>query len=165
MKKLSARWMPRLLIMGHNKRDVWRFQNNVWKCFDVIQMNFCVDSLLWTKHGFTPETKEQSKQWISSNEPAPKKAKTVKSVGKVKATVFWDTRSIIHIDYLTSKQTINGDYYALLDRLNNILKKKRPHLAKKKVLIKTMHKFTCPAPMGKFNSVTNCFPFQHIRQI
>ena len=33
------------------------------------------------------------------------------------------------------KQTINGDYYAvLLDRFNNILKKKRPHPAKKKVL-------------------------------
>ena len=64
----------------------------------------------------------------------PKKAKTIKSVGKVMATIFWDTRSIIDIDYLTSKQTINGDYYALLDRFNNILKKKRPHLAKKKVL-------------------------------
>ena len=30
---------------------VWRFRNNVWRCFNVIQMNFCVDSLLWTKHG------------------------------------------------------------------------------------------------------------------
>ena len=29
---------------------VWRFQNTVWRCFNVIQMNFCVDSLLWTKH-------------------------------------------------------------------------------------------------------------------
>ena len=31
---------------------------------------------------------------------------------------FWDARGIIHIDYLLSKQTINGDYYAaLLSRL------------------------------------------------
>ena len=29
---------------------VWRFQNNVWRCFNIIQ-NFCVDSLLWMKHG------------------------------------------------------------------------------------------------------------------
>ena len=50
MKKLSARWVLRLLTVNH-KRDVWRFQNNVWRCFNVIQMNFCVDSLLWTKHG------------------------------------------------------------------------------------------------------------------
>jgi len=49
-------------------------------------------------------------------------------------TVFWDARGIIHIDYLPSTQMINGDYYAaLLNHFNNILKKKRPHLAKKKV--------------------------------
>jgi len=36
---------------------------------------------------------------------------------------------------LPSVQTINDDYYAgLLDCFNNILKKKRSHLAKKKVL-------------------------------
>jgi len=72
---------------------------------------------------FTSETKKQSKQWTSSDEPALKKVKTVKSAGKMMATVFWDARGIIHIDYLSSKQTINGDY-AALDRFNNILKKK-----------------------------------------
>jgi len=41
------------------------------------------------------------------------------------ATVFWDARGIIHIDYLSSKKMINGDYYAaLLDHFNHILKKK-----------------------------------------
>ena len=68
-------------------------------------------------------------------------------------TVFWDARGIIHIDYLPSKQTINGDYIALLDRFNNILKKKRPHLAKKKVLFHqdNARVHTCPAPMAKLN--------------
>ena len=76
-------------------------------------------------HYVTPKTKEQSKQWTSLGEPASKKAKTVKSAGKVMATVFWDARGIIHIDYLPSKQTINGDYYAgLLDCFNNIFKEK-----------------------------------------
>jgi len=68
-------------------------------------------------------------------------------------TVFWDVRSIIHIDYLPSKQ-INGDYYAaLLDRFNNILKKKRLHLAKKKMLFHqdNTQVHTCPVPMAKFN--------------
>ena len=46
------------------------------------------------------------------------------------------------------------DYYAaLLDRFNNILKKKRPHLAKKKVLFHqdNAQVHTCPASMVKFN--------------
>ena len=77
----------------------------------------------------------------------------MESAGKVMATVFWDTRGIIHIDYLPSKQTINGDYYtALLVRFNTF-KKKRSHLAKKKVLFhqNNARVHTCPAPMAKFN--------------
>jgi len=77
-----------------------------------------------------------------------------KSTGKVMATVFWDARGIIHIDYFPLKQTINGDYYAaLLDSFNNILKKKHPHLAKKKMLFHqdNAQVHTCSAPMAKFN--------------
>jgi len=51
---------------------------------------------------------------------------------------------------------INGDYYvALLDHFNNILKKKRLHLAKKKVLFHqdNARVHTCPAPMAKFNEL------------
>jgi hypothetical protein len=50
-------------------------------------------------HHFTPETKEQSKQWTERGESAPKE-KTVPSAGKVKASVFWDAHGIIFIDYL-----------------------------------------------------------------
>lgn len=39
-----------------------------------------------------------------------KKAKTVRSTGKVMATVFWDAQGIIYYrgDYLTKGQTITG---------------------------------------------------------
>lgn len=51
------------------------------------------------------------------------------------ATVFWDSRGIIFTDYLEKGRTITGQYYAdLLDRFDAELMKKRPHLAKKKVL-------------------------------
>jgi len=75
-----------------------------------------------------------------------------RKIGKVMATVFWNACGIIHIDYFPSKQTINGDYCAaLLGRFNNILKKKRPHLTKKKVLFYQDNGFIYPAPMAKFN--------------
>ena len=58
------------------------------------------------------------------------------SANEVMATVFWDARGVIHIDYLQKGRTINGEYYTnLLDRFNEDLKKKRPHLAKKKVIL------------------------------
>ena len=44
--------------------------------------------------------------WTRPGESAPKKAKTVPSAGKVKATIFWDSHGIILIDYLQKGKTI-----------------------------------------------------------
>jgi histone-lysine N-methyltransferase SETMAR len=86
-------------------------------------------------HLYTPETKEQSKQWVPSGESAPKKAKTVPSAGKVMATVFWDSQAIILINYLEKGKIITGAPYSLLlDRLKTKLQEKCPRLAHKKIL-------------------------------
>ena len=50
-------------------------------------------------------------QWKHSNSPAPKKAKVVSSAGKVMASVFWDTKGIVFINYLQKGKTINGVDY------------------------------------------------------
>ena len=87
------------------------------------------------------ETKEQSKQWTEKGESAPKKA--VPSADKIMASVFWDARGIIFIDYLQKGRTINGEYYAnLLQRLDDEIKEKRPHLAKKKVLFHPLSRWS-----------------------
>ena len=49
-------------------------------------------------------------------------------------SVFWDAREIIFNDFIQEGKTIYSEYYAnLLQRLNYEIKKKWPHLAKKKV--------------------------------
>ena len=104
-------------------------------------------------HHYTPEIKEQSKQRISK----AKKAKTVKSADKVMATVFWDARGIIHIDYLQKGKTVNGEYYCkLLDHFNDVLKEKRPHMAKKKVLFHqdNARVHTCVVVMAKIHELS-----------
>ena len=85
---------------------MWRFQNNVWRCFNIkwisMSIHYCgrnMDPCIY----FTSKTKKQSKQWISPDESASKKAKTVKLAGKVMATIFWDARGIIH--YQSSVET------------------------------------------------------------
>ena len=51
------------------------------------------------------------------------------------ASVFWDAHGILFIDYLEEGKTITSDYYmALLDQLSAEIKKKLPHLQKKRVL-------------------------------
>ena len=77
MKKLSARWVSRLLTVDHKRRVISK------QCLEMFQRNpdeflhqFITVDETWI-HYFTPETKKQSKQWTSLGEPASKKTKTV----------------------------------------------------------------------------------------
>lgn len=135
MRKLCARWVPRLLTSDNKLKRVSTSKSCLEKMErhdDFFRRLITVDET-WVHH-YTPETKRQSMQWIAVGEPAPKKAKTVASSGKVLATVFWDARGIILIDYLQQGRTITGEYYAnLLDQLKDCVLEKRPHLSKKKI--------------------------------
>ena len=46
-------------------------------------------------HHYTPEFKQQSKQWTEAGCSAPKKTRSVPSAGKVIASVFWDAEGIL----------------------------------------------------------------------
>ena len=93
-------------------------------------------------HHYTPESKQQSKQWAEAGCSAPKKTRSVPSVGKViMASVFWDAEGILFIDYLEKGKKLTGEYYSnLLTRLNEKMHEKRPGLQKKKSsFLRTMH--------------------------
>ena len=77
MRKLSARWVPRLLTIDHKRERVTISK----ECLAMFNRNpneflrrFVTVDETWIHHN-TPETKEQSKQWVSPGEHAPKKAK------------------------------------------------------------------------------------------
>ena len=63
-------------LYGSISTTMWWFQNNVWRCFNVIQMNFCIDSLLWwnmdplfhTRDEGTVKTMDFNNEWTSSEE-------------------------------------------------------------------------------------------------
>ena len=71
-------------------------------CLDRFQQNkmdfkrrFITVDETWIHH-YTPERKEQSKQWIKTGRSAPKKAKRVPSAGKVMATVFLGLQKLFY---------------------------------------------------------------------
>ena len=145
--------MLRLFSEGNNKRNhvvdseatLALFRRNPDK---FLRRYITVDGT-WIRH-YTPQTKEKPKQWIFEGERAAKKAKTVKSAGKVMATVFWNARGIIYIDYLEKRQTITGAYHAtILHRLSEEIKKKCPLL--KKILFHqdNARVHTCAISMAK----------------
>ena len=137
MRKLSARLVPRLLTVDqkHTRHTLSHTNLNL---FEEDPANFLKRFVTmdetWVHH-FTPEAKQQLKQWKHPGSPPPKKAKTVPSAGKVMASVFWDADGILLINYLQKGQKINGTYYAsLLTQLREKIKFKHRRKLTKGVL-------------------------------
>ncbi|XP_029155672.1 uncharacterized protein LOC114928587 [Nylanderia fulva] len=146
MRKLSARWVPRLLTLDQ-KRVRMNISNALLAQFRRNKSEFwrrliTVDET-WIHH-YTPETKYSPNSGLQRRNRLQKKQKLFFSAGKVMATVFWDSHGVILIDYLQKGKTITKAYYAsLLDKLKEELAGKRPHLQKKKsCFTKTTHRLT-----------------------
>jgi len=65
-------------------------------------------------HYLTLKRKRSSTQWHHPGSPKPKKVKTTFSAGKVTATIFWDPKGVLYVDFLTEHRTINAEYYSAL---------------------------------------------------
>jgi hypothetical protein len=50
-------------------------------------------------------------EWCHKGSPSPKEFKTQLSGGKFKASVFWDSKGVIHVDFLPHGVTINAQHY------------------------------------------------------
>jgi histone-lysine N-methyltransferase SETMAR len=93
---------------------------------DFLDRLITVDET-WLHH-YDPLSKEQSKQWLPRGSNPPLKAKVVPSAGKVMATLYWDSKGVIHVDYLDQGATINAKYYShlLKNEVRNALRRNRP---------------------------------------
>ena len=101
MKKFCARWMPRLLT-ADLKRTRMKISEQCLERFNKTKTDFvrrCIAMDETWIHHYTPESKQQSKQWTQGGCSAPKKTRSVPSAGKVMALVFWDAEGILFIDY------------------------------------------------------------------
>jgi len=146
MKKLCARWVPRLLT-ADQKRTRMKISEQCLERFNKNKTDFVCRFITmdetWIYH-YTPESKPQSKQWTEAGCSVPKKTRSVPSAGKVMASVFWDAEGILFIDYLEKGKTITREYYSnLLTGLDIKIRDKRPGLQKKKNHLSS-EQCTCP---------------------
>ena len=75
MRKLSARWVSRLLTVDQ-KRVRMNIFNGLLAQFRRNKSEFWLRLITLDEtriHHYTPETKIQSKEWITNGEPVPKK--------------------------------------------------------------------------------------------
>ncbi|UYV73796.1 hypothetical protein LAZ67_11000937 [Cordylochernes scorpioides] len=76
---------------------------------------------------YDPKTKRQSAEWKSKNSPQAKKTRKVPSKIKTMLITFFDSRGIIHKEFVPAGQTIAGEYYLnVLKRLIARIRRIRP---------------------------------------
>jgi histone-lysine N-methyltransferase SETMAR len=65
-------------------------------------------------------------QWRHKASPTPKKFRVEQSAGKVMATVFWDEKGLLLLEFMPQKTTITGQTYAnKITALREAIKEKR----------------------------------------
>ena len=137
MRKLTACWVPKSLSDEQmaTRASVCSALLKRFRSKDDFLLRLVTVDETWV-HYYEPENKAQSRQWVGPESPRPKKFKTQPSAGKVMATVSWDAKGVIMLDFLPKRSTITGVYYAnLLDQLRTAIRGKRRGKLSKGVLL------------------------------
>jgi histone-lysine N-methyltransferase SETMAR len=77
----------------------------------------------------TPETKQQSKQWLPKGHPRPVKAKVHVTRTKQMVLAFFNSKGLIYTNYVPRGTMVNASYIVeALGTFMKILRKKRPEM-------------------------------------
>ena len=97
MKRICARWVPRLLTENDRQRRVSASQAFLkrWKAGGDNFLNRIITTEETWLYYYDPETKQQSSVWAVKGSAPPKKARVCKSVGKNMCIMFMDRKGIL----------------------------------------------------------------------
>ena len=127
MRRVSARWVPRLLSDQDKRRRVsesMRFLKRFAREGDSFLSKIVTADETWLYY-YDPETKQQSSQWKCIDSPPPKKARCARSMGKHMFIVFFDINGPILMHAVPKGKTC---YWQLLYQGNNNNNNNNNHL-------------------------------------
>ncbi len=118
-KKICARFVSHAL-MAEQKPD------HVASCEDLLAAHhrdpaflttIVIGDQLWS-FAYNSTTKRQSAEWTGQGSPRPQKLWWQKSRMRTMLIAFFDSRCMIHIEFVPPGQTMNADFYkCVLDQL------------------------------------------------
>jgi len=128
LKKVNSRFVPHKLT---EDQKVDRIEH----CKDIVKsarkdQNFLKSIVTGDEtwcFEYEPETKRQSAEWRAPDEGTPKKSRLVKSKVKVMLICFYDSKGIIHKEFVPPGQTVTGEFYlGVMKRLLARIRRIRP---------------------------------------
>lgn len=136
MNKVSARWVPKLLSAIQRQQRVDCARSFLSLCEGnpegIIESIVTGDETMVLY--YDPYSKMESMEWRRPDEGPPIKAKVSASEKKIMATVFWDCKGILLLDFKERNTTMTAAYYAtLLTSLRENIKKDRRGMLNKGV--------------------------------
>ncbi|KAJ4425723.1 hypothetical protein ANN_27919 [Periplaneta americana] len=137
--KICARWVPRQLSdqhKTHRMASALTFLMRYHTDGDAFLDQIVTGDETWVSHN-TPETKRPSRLW--HHHSSPKKSRKLKqtlSTQKVMATVFWDRKGVLLLDFMPKGTTINANCYCeTLRKLRRAIQNKRRGILSRGVVL------------------------------
>lgn len=129
MRKVCAKLVPKVLSDEQK-------QLRVEKCREVLEsdeqdntLDNCITGDETWCFEYDPEGKRESAEWHTKQSPRPKKARMSKSKVKTMLIIFFDSRGIVHKEFVPPGSTVNAAFYKeVLLRLKNRVARVRPDL-------------------------------------
>lgn len=121
MRRVAARWIPRLLTENDKTKRVQLSKTFLWRYShekDFLDRIVTTDET-WLYH-YDPETKQQSSAWKRKTSPPPLKAKVQKSGRKNMFIFFMDVRGMLLVHAVPEGKTVNAQYYAKVRCFKNL---------------------------------------------
>lgn len=115
LRKMFARFIPhkltddrKLLRIQHSKDIIKEAKKDKNFLFNIVtgDETWCFQ--------YDPKTKRQSAEWKHPTEPKPKKSRLEKSKVKTMLICFYDSKGIIHEEFVPPGQTVNAVFYEAL---------------------------------------------------
>jgi hypothetical protein len=132
LSKKSARRVPKLLnqdMKNERVRTCDAFMS-LLRCHSMAMLDRFVTMDESAVSFHTPQTKQQSKQWLVKGELGPIKAKVHASRSKQMVLAFFDSKGLIYTNYVPKGSTVNANYIVeALGKFLKVFRQKRPEMA------------------------------------
>ncbi len=164
LRKKSAKFVPRILTDVHKQKRITCCRNALtWKRMEKDLFDEVITGDESYIYLYTPETKEQSKQWLDKDDPRPQKALQGRGTrhSKCMLVAFFNSRGLVHREFVRNSTITAAVYVNILDRLLVSIQHTRTSLWQSGRFV--IHHDNAPAHIALVTKAW--FARRHIRQL